>query len=901
MGLSTRELLLIIRARDEASRTLTRISQNMQTAQLQEISGMKNITAQQRSQMRDAVAAKKTAAEARQVAGMALTTTGVAMVGVGAKMVSALNDMGNASIEYAQQAAVSFTQVEDKATDSLKGIEQMGLSVAQRFAVNFEEIQPAIYDIFSSVEAKGKDAKILLDGIATAAIGGATDMLTASNSIIGIMNAWGLKAKDVTKINDQMFQLVRKGRGTYQQFTAAMGKSIPSAKNASQSVEELSAMLMFLTRNGVSTSMAGTSAARAMDLLTNPKFEENMNKFGMSVYDAQGKMKPMSQVVQDLKSNMKGLNLKEQAQRWRDLAGGAGNNIQARRFFNLALTDSNNLYRKMQGYAKDAGGAADEAYKIMSNTPEAKIKILANEMEVFKVTFGDAVKDIKAFISEALTPLLNWFNGLSPEVKKNIIIFGLVTGAILVLSGVIIAVVGTIMMFSGILVLLGGSLGTIGGIVAGVVGGIALLAGAAYLIIANWGSITSWWDGVWAEIQRTVQPAIDGIMKGVQPLIDGWKWFTEAIQPGVDAISGAFQNLGAAIGPILNWIIAIIVAVFIPIWDTVAGAVGGALGGIGRIFSGLLLIISGVINFISALFTGNWAALWESVKQIFWGVWQTVIGLLQTIGGTIAGIVMGVINGIIGFFTYLYDVIVGHSIIPDLIIAIIDWFTKLPGRIFDLISGFVSGVVEFIGSLPEKALAAIGPLATYLHDAAVNAWDRFKDAVITGTNGVVSFVKGIPGKIVSAIGNVGGLLYDAGKNILEGFLNGLKSIWDNIQGFVGNIATWIKDHKGPLSYDFQLLVPAGRKIMEGLEWGLRSRFGNIRTTVAEINSLLSTDGSGYRTAIDFGGQANSSYLTGTDSSSANNSKIDITVNTQEIDPIKHSADLGYELAARLNL
>jgi TP901 family phage tail tape measure protein len=107
---------------------------------------------------------------------------------------------------------------------------QMGLDTASQFAVNFKEIQPAIYDIFSSIDVNGTQAKIVLDGIAKAAIGGATDMETAGNSIIGIMNAWGFAAEDVGHINDQMFQLVRKGRGTFQQFTAAMGKASKSAR-----------------------------------------------------------------------------------------------------------------------------------------------------------------------------------------------------------------------------------------------------------------------------------------------------------------------------------------------------------------------------------------------------------------------------------------------------------------------------------------------------------------------------------------------------------------------------------------------------------------------------------------------------------------------------------------------
>ncbi len=233
----------------------------------------------------------------------------------------------------------------------------------------------------------------------------------------------------------------------------------------------------------------------------------------------------------------------------------------------------------------------------------------------------------------------------------------------------------------------------------------------------------------------------------------------DAIQPGVAAITGAFSNFGKAVGPILNWIIGILVAVFIPIWDTVVGAVGGALGGLGRIFSGLMIVLSGVINFISALFTGDWAALWESVKQIFWGVWQTILGLIQTIGGVIGGAVAGLINGIIGFFTYLYDVLVGHSIVPDMIAAIILWFWKLPGQIFGIVAGFVAGVIGFISTLPGRAISAIAPFVQGIVSKATEAWNGFKAAVSTGINNAVNTVKELPEELGGRV-----ILTDPGSN-----------------------------------------------------------------------------------------------------------------------------------------
>ena len=86
MGLSTRELYLIIRARDEASRVVSRLSGSLDSA-------------------------GRRAAALRIGQAAALQAVGAGMVAVGAAVIGTLNDLSQAHIDYAQAAATSFTQV----------------------------------------------------------------------------------------------------------------------------------------------------------------------------------------------------------------------------------------------------------------------------------------------------------------------------------------------------------------------------------------------------------------------------------------------------------------------------------------------------------------------------------------------------------------------------------------------------------------------------------------------------------------------------------------------------------------------------------------------------------------------------------------------------------------------
>jgi phage-related protein/tetratricopeptide (TPR) repeat protein len=152
-------------------------------------------------------------------------------------------------------------------------------------------------------------------------------------------------------------------------------------------------------------------------------------------------------------------------------------------------------------------------------------------------------------------------------------------------------------------------------------------------------------------------------------------------------------------------------------------------------------------------------------------------------------------------------------------------------------SGAMSGDVASMGTdMKGKTQDAMHHMWRYLS----GSFTDFVNMVMQRSGDIVGWVGTLPGRIGSALSGLGGMLRGAGQSIMQGFLNGLMSMWGSITSFVGNIADWIRDNKGPLDYDRTLLEPAGQAIMVGLQRGLESRMDPLLNTLQAITDVVTS-------------------------------------------------------------
>lgn len=106
-----------------------------------------------------------------------------------------------------------------------------------------------------------------------------------------------------------------------------------------------------------------------------------------------------------------------------------------------------------------------------------------------------------------------------------------------------------------------------------------------------------------------------------------------------------------------------------------------------------------IVNIAKAMANIDWKKIGDGIKSITDGLSKVDWGLvMQGINIAIQGI-----QGVFGMFNWLYDVLLGHSIIPDLINGIVKWFTDLGPRALGAINTFISNVGKAFGGLISSA------------------------------------------------------------------------------------------------------------------------------------------------------------------------------------------------------
>ncbi|HEU6675040.1 TPA: hypothetical protein VV353_000920 [Streptococcus pneumoniae] len=115
----------------------------------------------------------------------------------------------------------------------------------------------------------------------------------------------------------------------------------------------------------------------------------------------------------------------------------------------------------------------------------------------------------------------------------------------------------------------------------------------------------------------------------------------------------------------------------------------------------------------------------------------------------------------------------------------------------------------------------------------VAVWRVSGQQLVSATQGFVNSAN----NALSQIGR-GVNLHSNGSALMAGLKSGIDSGWSEITSSVSNMAQWIKDHKGPVSYDKRLLIENGSALMAGLNQGIQTGWRNVMDNISSMAGTI---------------------------------------------------------------
>jgi TP901 family phage tail tape measure protein len=731
------------------------------------------------------------------------------------------------------------------------------------------------YDVQTSMQ--------MLPNVLNLAAAGDMDLARASDMVTDTQTAFGISLERTAQMVDEMAKASSTGNtsveqlgdaflvvgGLAQELNGGMVELSDGTTATYDNIQELEIALTAMANAGIKGGEAGTHLRNMLLKLSSPT-DDGVKQFealGVSVFDSEGKMRSLSDIMGELGKSMGNLTQEEKLQAISDIFN-TRDTAAAEALLNAVGDDWDHIAESIL----DADGAAQQ----MANT---QLDNLAGDVTLFK----SALEGAQIAVSDVLTPSLREFvqfgtDGLSKITGafKEGGLSGAMEAFGQVLSDGLNMVIGKLPSFinagmqllgafgQGILdnlpVITNAAVQIVNKLLLGLTEAIPALAEGAIKLIAGLA------DGI-ARYAPTLIPAItkmvldlaNTLIKNAPLMVNAAINLLQGLVTGIvrsipiivkeipTLIQSLIDAIIAAIPMLINGAIQLITGIVQALPTIIESLIAALPQIINAIVQGLLtalpLLIQGHVQLILALVQALpqiMEALYSALPTILETITNTLIenlpllinGLVQMvvmIASALPQIVTALIEAVPQIFTMLVNTIVtcGPMILESIVTILssigsllLEYGATFMGNVGEAMSGILNTVVEWLSQLPTQlaywAGFAIGSFIKFFMELPANLQTWFTETI----NKVIEFGTEFKNKAINA-----------GKDFFNGLIDNIKQLPERLKSLASSLVTAVSNLPSKFA-------EVGKNIVTGLWNGIKGGWDWLKESVSNLAGSL---------------------------------------------------------------
>ena len=253
----------------------------------------------------------------------------------------------------------------------------------------FSAIEAA--DAMSYMGMAGWNSSQMIDGIGgimNLAAASGEDLASVSDIVTDSLTAFGLKASDSAQFADVLAVASSKSNTNVSMLGESFKNVAATAGAMGYSMQDTTTALGVMANAGIKGADAGTSLRGVLTRLAKPTKEVDvaMSALGLSAVNADGSMKPLSQLIPEMQNKFAGLADAEKGQYATMIAG-----KNALSGFLSLVNSSPDDFASLSDAINNSSGAAQSMADTMNDTVSGKLTLLKSQFEGVKIAIFDAL------------------------------------------------------------------------------------------------------------------------------------------------------------------------------------------------------------------------------------------------------------------------------------------------------------------------------------------------------------------------------------------------------------------------------------------------------------------------------------------------------------------------------